>query len=285
MTIVTPKPGLYKGISYADYDGWAAARASVLQRFRRSAAHARYAMLSGGEDSPSLDLGWLFHLAVLEPEVFKTSVAVGPVGDRRFTHVKKQWAEFEAAHPGAQIVSPDAHRAAIRMRDSLMSNETAHAFFTAEGGNEVSFLWEDPDTGAMCKGRVDRVGTINEAPIIGELKSAANASHRAFERAIEQFGYHVAAAHYTAGLEALFPMPAGYGRFHMFFVVENEEPYCTAVYQSDDDLLIEGERVRTAALRQWAKCKETGIYPGYPQGVDTISLPSWALKNYVVSEP
>lgn len=282
--VQTPeKPGFYRDVDFDTYAAWDAANASLLNHFRRTAEHALHYINTGGrERTRSLELGWLLHLAVFEPERYKSEVVVAPKVDRRTKVGKATWAEFTANHPHALYADMDTMGAVKAMRESLFSHQTARLFLEGVGHNEISALWNDRDTGAPCKARVDRVAPINEWPVVGDLKTTWNAERRSFERSIEKYGYDVSAAHYLDGLETIVPIPNGnpFRRF-FFFVVENEPPYCTAVYEITEEALVEGKRKRDRYLRQWVECRETGVWPGYPQGVDYVSLPPWAFKNYI----
>lgn len=276
------KPGLYRDVDFDTYTTWPAVNASTLNLFSRTPAHVHYDMLHGGkETTPALELGWLVHLAVLEPERFEADVVVPPKVDKRTKAGKATWARFEAANPDKMLVDEQTREKVKAMAKSVFEHETAGEFFSGSGHNEVSILWEDKKHGFPCKGRIDRVSTIGEYPIIGDLKSARDASRREFERSIAKYGYHISAAHYLAGLEELYPIPDGapFRRF-VFPVVESEPPYLCAVYELDDIALEEGELQRQKYLRTWKQCVDSGEWSGYGGGVDYASLPPWALKNY-----
>jgi hypothetical protein len=280
------EPGLYRGIDFDAYAAWPAVNASRLNGFSRTPAHVYYEMLHGGkEPTAAMDLGWLLHLATLEPERFEKEIVVPPKVDRRTKKGKADWAQFEAANAG-KLFSDAGTLAKVKgMAASVMAHETAGEFFSGKGQNEISILWHDGDiattNGARCKARIDRVSTIGEWPIVADLKSTRDASRREFERSIHKYGYHIQAAHYLAGLEALYPIPDGapFRRF-IFIAVESDPPFCTACYELDDIALQEGEQLRQKYLRAWKECTASGNWPGYAAGVDYASIPAWALKNY-----
>jgi hypothetical protein len=114
---------------------------------------------------------------------------------------------------------------------------------------------------------------------VGDVKTARAAGRRAFEQAINSYGYHVQAQHYLAGLHAVAPIPEGqpFRRF-CFVVVEVEPPHCVAMYELDESALAAAEQDRELRLRTWRQCVETGRWPGYSDGVDLVSLPPWAFK-------
>jgi exodeoxyribonuclease VIII len=282
-TIVTPEQGFHRLVPFDDYARWEAINSHMLNGLSKTPAHALYDLQHGGKErTKSLDLGWLFHVAVLEPSLFETEFVVAPKIDRRTKAGKQTWLEFIAEHPAAQAVDAETMEKVISMREELFAHPTAGPFFSGQGHNEVSILWQDREHDMRCKARLDRVGLINEWPVIGELKSARDASRRSFERSIVNYGYHISAYHYLAGLEVLQPRPQGHPqRRYIFFVVESEPPYCVACYDLDDSALAEAEIVRRRYMTTLKRCMSNGVWPGYPDGIEYVSLPAWAFKNWV----
>jgi len=278
-----PEPGFHLGVSFDEYVSWDAMNQSTLCGFSKTPAHVRYQIDTGGKKRTlALDLGWLLHLATLEPDLFASTVMEAPKVDGRTKIGKATIAKFAADHPDATVVKPDTFAQVKAMADSVLSHETAGPFFTGRGQNEISMLWEDKEHGVRCKARLDKVGVVNEYPVLGDLKSSRDASRRAFERSISQYQYEVQAAHYLAGCEAIAPIEPGnpFRRF-FFFVVESVPPYLTAAYEIGDAALEEGRIKRSRYIRKWKECIETGVWPGFPAGVEYVSLPPWAFRNYV----
>lgn len=279
-----PAPGFYRDLNFDEYASWDAVNASTLKGFSRTPAHVYYDLQHGGkEQTASLELGWLLHVAVLEPARFEASYVVPPRVDRRTKEGKATWAQFQAENHDKEFIDADDLQKILSMKKALLSHETAGPFFSGRGINEVSLLWHDKEYALKCKARVDRVGFVNEWPVVGELKIAKNASEREFGRAVYIYGYDVAAVHYLKGLETLVPIPDGNPfRRLVFFVVEHEPPHCVACYELDDASLEEGAIKRGRYMRQWRECVSSGIWPGYHAGIDYVSLPAWAFKNYVL---
>ncbi len=276
------EPGIYRGVPFEEYFSWDAVNASMLKKFSKTPAHVRHWLDRGGDDdaTPSLDLGWLFHLAILERERFDDQVVVAPVVNKRTNIGKAQLAEFEARHAGKYVAEEKTFGQVRAMARALLSHEKAAPYF-AEGGSEISVVWDDKATGIRCKARVDHVAPLDGWPIVGDLKSAEDASPWAWERAVARYGYHISAVHYLEGLEALVPIPAGvpFRRF-VHFVVESDPPHCVALYELDDAAREEGAIKRRRYLRQWKECTSTGRWPGYPTEIQVSTLPRWAFTDY-----
>jgi len=284
-----PKPGIYRDVPFDEYSAWDAVNSHLLNGFSRTPAHVKHDISHGGLDPrPALEEGWLLHQAVLEPDEFAeygAGLVVPPKVDRRKKEGKRIWADFELANQDKVIVEPKEYEAVQKtrrkveaMRDALLSHPSAGEYLRSKGANEVSLVWVDESTGVICKARIDRVGMLGDWPIVGDVKTARNAGRRAFERAIAEYGYHVQAQHYLAGLQVLAPIVEGqpFRRF-CFFVVENVPPHCVAVWELDESALAAAEQDRQRYLRTWRQCVETGEWPGYGAGVDLVSLPPWAF--------
>lgn len=286
-----PKPGIYRDVPFDEYASWDAVNSHVLNGLARTPAHVYHEMTHGGlEPSRSLELGWLVHQAVLEPAEFAKfgeGVVVAPKLDRRTKAGREAWGRFLTEHEGQTIVEAsdweklDAQRRKVEaIRNTLLAHPSAGEYFASKGANEVSIVWVDASTGVICKARIDRVGYLGEWPIVGDLKTSRDAGRRPFERAVHSYGYHVQAQHYLAGLQTLAPIADGapFRRF-CFFVVETEAPFCPVVYELDESALVEAEQLRQRYLRTWRSCVESGRWPGYPEGVDLITLPAYAFRQ------
>lgn len=284
--VEAPRPGLYQATPFDEYASWEAVNHTILQGFSRTPAHVRYELDHGGkEPTRSLDIGWLVHLATLEPARFEAEIVVPPKVDRRTKEGKAVWERFSAANPGKRFVPAEDHGAVLAMRDALLAHPTAGEFLKSRGVAELSVLWEDAEHAVLCKARIDRIGYVGEWPIVGDVKTARNASRRAFERAAYDYGYHVQAVHYLAGLHALVPTEEGrpFRRF-VFFVVESEPPHCVAAYELDEASLAQAEQDRQRYLRTWRRCVESGQWPGYDAGLQLASLPSWVFKSWDLAD-
>ena len=279
-----PPPGLYPGTSFDEYASWDAVNSHLIGSLvRKTPAHVQYEILHGGiEPTRATDLGWMTHLATLEPERFAREFAVPPKVDRRTKLGRAVWADFVMAHPNAYHASLGDYSAALAMREALLAHPTAGEFFRAPHGlNEVAVVWEDRETGVACKALMDRIAAIGEWPVIGDVKTAADAARRSFEGALHKFGYGVQSVHYRDGLETLRPTPAGlpFPRF-IFFVVESKPPYLVAPYELEEASAEIALEQRNKALRKWKECRDSGQWPGYHDGIELVAFPQWVFKGW-----
>jgi hypothetical protein len=265
-----PKPGLHRGIGYDTYARWDAVRSSELKLFDRTPAHARYALTHPEETSAQL-LGNATHTALLEPERFATDYVCAPKLDMRTNAGKAEWAEFIAEHKDQTALKADEFAHCQALLNAVQQHPLASAILRAPGFTEVSLLWADEQMAFHGKARLDRFCTWDGYSTIIDVKTARDASPRGFARDAANLGYHLQAAWYLRGADALSPV----ARRFVFLVVEKEPPHCVALYELEEDFLAKGRAAVERALRAYATAKETGAWPGYPQAIQTLNAPAW----------
>ena len=252
-------------ISNADYHADPAVSASHLKKVMQSPYHYWSAYLNPDRvamvPTAAMRLGSLTHCAVLEPDELTNRYQLAP--DRRTKEGKAAVVEMAAA--GIEAVSEADLAQALQMADAVRSNSTA-ALLLANGQAEQSFWWDDIATGMRCKCRPDWF----DGETIVDLKTCQDASPAGFARAVAQWSYQVQAAHYLCGTLAK--------RF-VFVAVEKSAPYAVGVYELDAEALVHGSVLRHTSLQKIQDCRAINEWPGYTDGIQTLQLPGWALKD------
>jgi hypothetical protein len=271
-------PGIYPGIPFAEYHRWPGVNFSKLKLFERSPAHAREEMLHPSEPTVAMALGTAVHSAVLEPDRFAAEYVVAPECDRRTKIGKETWAKFEAENPGT-ILSEEDSETCQGISTAVWAHPVAKELLSSRGSKEVCVVWDDQDTGLRCKARIDVIGSVAGWPVIADLKSVGDgimdATPDGFSKACARYLYHVQAAHYLAGAEALH----SHQRKFWHIAVEKSAPYGCAVYELSEGALAQGEQQRRRWLHRMKECEATGNWPGYPQTVQPIDIPKWAQET------
>lgn len=269
------KTGVFRGLSFSQYCALPGVNHSTLERVRRSPAHAREEALRPKEPTQALALGHAFHVRLLEPARFPLEYVVGPTINRRTKIGRRTWARFEQEHPDQFVL--DACEAALydRMAAAVLEHPVAGELLRSRGAAELAFVWRDDETGLLCKGRVDRLAELNGWPFVVDVKSARDASERAFSADMARYGYHRQLSYYREGLNVLRPVP----RRVAIIAVEKEPPFACAVYELAERALEQGEREFREALRRYRQCLETGVWPGYQDELGLIDLPAWAVDR------
>lgn len=265
-------PGLHRHIPMEDYLLMPAMSASALEEFRRSPAHYRYRLDSVPDSTAALDRGEALHAALFEPELFEAQWLRSIEGDGRRKEVREARAAQIADNPGAQIIPAADYDAVIGMRDSVLVHPRARTLLDGSGETEVTGIFEDPDTGVLCKFRPDRV--VSRARLNVNLKSARDASPIGFGRAAANLGYHRREAFYRRGLRMVGADCSG----SAIIAVEPEPPYAVACYLWDEEDLEAAEHEVIRLLRYYATCERYDHWPAYGEEFLTLRLPKWATE-------
>ena len=303
---ITPKPGIYEGVSYEEYDRWNAFRKSLVGPALRSGKHLEHA-IKREKKTASLSLGSLVDCLLLEPELFSERYVMQPsTYDKEVTRgrgankvteiVTKPWnlnshtcqsIAKELHDSGKEIVSAATYEKAVMCRDSLLMNDEIKRS-VEQSKKQVSIVWNEPNTGVLCKGRLDLYGKT-----IDDLKTSADASQDAFSQAAGKFLYHVQAAAYQDAIEVL----TGQRLKFRFFVVETGEDILTpetAIYEfasreieSESGDIFEvpdNESILAGRLMFKRACEKIVFYGqrgfvGYSQFSEPFSVPQYVINR------
>ena len=283
------EPGVYYNVPSEEYHACEYESNSHLQpMIRRSPLHYRE---QERKDSPAFQFGRLAHSYLLEPHTLLDSYCVLPdfvkqVNDEAFggeagqgyknprgtKRYKELCDDYLAENAGKQIVTPDDLATVKAMRKRAVENPLAREWLEAVGSVEVSIVWDDPDTGIRCKGRLDK--WIPNRNLIIDYKTTDWPPD--FSRAVYQYGYHVQAAFYRDGLK----IAAELADAPAFGIIAQEKhpPYtCLAARFEPAAIAIGRQQYRDALLRV-TECRESGVWPG-PDNPDAWRLPEWAMTR------
>jgi hypothetical protein len=272
MTVATPPPGLYPDVPFADYLAWEAASNSRLKLLRdKTPLHLKWDLDHPAEPTEAMLIGSATHTAVLEPDLFDERYIRGVEGDGRTKAVKEARARLEAEAGDRQVLPPKDWDLALRLRDAIWAHPVAKHLMI--GDSERSMLWKDPETGVLCKGRLDKI--CANVPAILDLKTSRDASPHAFSRqGLYGLRYYLQAALYLTGAQEV-------GLPHDTFAIvaiEKDPPYAIAVYDVEPELLLKGAEEARGLLRRYRACLETDTWPGWTE-VARLDVPGWAHRE------
>jgi hypothetical protein len=288
--------GWFDDLTLAEYLSIPAMSASGVELMRRSPAHFRWQQDNPPEPTEALKLGTALHMALLEPHRFgNTYLVLGQCEatkkDReRCTNqasVVRDTGYFCGTHDpergepmpaGVEVISGDALDRIRGMQRAIHAHPDAGRFFEGRGRSEVTGVWRDEATGVLCKIRLDR--DIGRAAIHSDVKTTRDASAKAFERAVINFGYCRRAAFYRRGMEALGRPAIG----SVLIAVEKEPPFGVQTFLLDDGDIAAMQPEIDRALRDYAECTESGEWPAYPSGLRHLKLPGYALPETTYEE-
>lgn len=256
-------------ISHAEYLAYPAISNSLLQRVGQSPAHAKQWLETPMEPTPAMILGTMTHAGILEPHVFKATYSVMPKFDGRTNAGKASKESWIASNPGKIAILEDQFTQVLGMIESVYNHPRA-AEALSQGESEMSHFHRDAASGATLKCRPDHVF---ENTLI-DIKTTEDASYKAFQKSIINFGYDHQAAFY---LDLVTTVTGIKMQKFIIIAVEKKAPYAVAIYQLDDLAIQVGRNKVRANINLWLECLRTGVYPAYGDEIVTMSLPGWAV--------
>lgn len=194
--------------------------------------------------------------------------------------------EYAAANDGKTVLEDELFYQLINMRDAVFAHPRANKLLTkVKTTAEVSAYWHDPETGALCRVRLD---CWREDGYIVDLKTTADASIEGFAKSVANFRYHVQAPFYMTGItEAAEQSGVEIAPIKGFVFLAVEKDACVVngeskgvgVYVLDKEAIYEGTMQYRKDLNTYVQCSNSGKWPGYSDKVETLTLPKWAVKS------
>lgn len=241
-------------------------------------AKYRYAMDNPRAPKRHFDLGHAVHklvlgagadLEIIDARDYKTAAAQ-----------QKRDAAYDA---GRVPLLPKELTQVEAMAAAVKADLVAAALFDPDRGGkpEQSLFWTDR-TGVPLRARLDWLPpSTGQRMVIPDLKSADSADPESVGRSLINYGYAGQAAFYEDGALAL-----GLAESVAFLlvIVEKDPPYLVSLYYPDDTAMRVGRARNRQAMEIWRDCTESGIWPGYTQDIEPISLPGWVERQYEESE-
>jgi hypothetical protein len=261
MSTTTTEPGVYAGISNADYHANPALGSTSLKTLAtKTPAHYQHD-LTHPKFSDAFTLGTAAHSLILEGS---TDDIVVVEADNWLTKDAKA-AKAGALAEGKQPLLVKEMEQIWAMLDAVMAHPTAWALFTGHKA-EQSVFWDEDGLALKCRPDAWKPG------VLIDLKTTRSADPNEFGKTAHEFGYHQSAAHYIDGVKAATGEELS---FH-FVLVEKTAPYLVSVVELDIEAVNIGRQLNDRAKRIYRECVENNTWPGYPN-TDLISLPIWAI--------
>lgn len=262
--------GLHRNMPAATYHGIEAMSASGAKKMLRSPQHYLLARTTPSVPSPAMLFGTAVHAGVLEPDTFDDAVVVAPEVNKRSKDGKAELEAFAAANAGKVVLSPEDFDRATNCIEAVRRHPAAAQLLDG-GEREVSLLWHDGKYKVPCKSRFD---AMNHGGVI-DLKTTRDASPEGFGKEIANYLYHLQAAFYCSAAEHVLDASP---KFFAFIAVESEAPFAVACYVLPSNAILAGAHLADIALGRYADALAAGEWPGYPEEISVIKLPSWATK-------
>jgi len=275
--MIEPKPGIYENVSFEDYLAVPAFHKSMVAPALRSTQHLHHYIKTEQKSTKFMDFGSLLDCLLLEPGIFSTQFIEIPedAEDSKGNHKPwsnqlkycKAWNKEQRDLGLTPYSSADYDKASTIIKN-IHEHETAGPWMQG-GKDQVAIVWEDKETGLLCKGRIDKL----HPDYVVDLKSTVNASPSEFRRTMNNFLYHVQGAMYSGGLSQL--NGGDYLPFNLV-VAESDAPHCVATYIIGDESIVKGEELFKRAIHKYKDYLEMGP-TGYSKLPQEIEIPQWAF--------
>ena len=194
--------------------------------------------------------------------------------DGRTRDGKAERAKWKAALEAetAVAVSSDERDRILGMADALRADETINAILESSQSEVSAFCQVGP---VWLRARIDLLGERDA----WDYKTTEDASRRGFQKALGNFSYHQQADLYQRVLAEL-GHPAGKRPFK-FICQETEAPYLVQIHQPDRDAMEAARELNDRAIRIFAECLASGVWPGYEKLVaEPTPLPAFYWFNH-----
>lgn len=266
-----PLKGLYQNIPFEQYLKYDAISSSGLVKLAQSPLHYQAYLKQTHKETPAKRLGKLIHSAILEPESFKQFAFMPEKINRTTKEGKSKYDDFMAENHNNTIVTRDEYETIAGVLESCYRHPTVAPLLKV-GINEVSGFWTDYLTGVNCKIRIDKLLPDNK---ILDIKTTENASKHAFMGSIAKYKYQIQTSWYLEGLGMV--KDKLLDQF-LHIVIEKEPPYGIQIFAMDAVSIAAGSDEIRKLMDVYSDCLKNNNWPGYPTGVQTISLPNYMLN-------
>ncbi|MFG1211965.1 PD-(D/E)XK nuclease-like domain-containing protein [Xanthobacter flavus] len=221
--------------------------------------------------SEALDFGQAAHTLLLGESGFRQRFAIRPDDFPDFrTKAAQAWREDQRA-AGRVVLLPEQVEHIKGIAAALARHPLVRQGLL-QGEVERSLIWPDP-AGVWLKSRPDVVPVSDGVAV--DLKTAADASPRAMERAILDKGYAMQGALTGMALKAVcnIEMTA-----FVLVAVEKAPPYAVSIIEVDASWLGYARRQVRRAIETFARCLESGEWPAF-EGEAKAFIPEWLRKR------
>jgi hypothetical protein len=184
-------------------------------------------------------------------------------GDKR---AGKAWTEFEAAHPGYDILTNPEWDEAEQIATAVLTDPVAREYL--DGARfEVPLSWEDSGLKCSTTG-VD----IIQPGRIGDLKTTNTTEIEKWQRQAFSFSYHCQLAWYRRGCVAN-GIDVSRGMF--LLGVDVKPPHEVVVLEMSEDLIDLAERTLSLWMERLKVYVDSRQFPGRAQSAVVWTVPAW----------
>lgn len=285
------RPGAYMGVPMEVYHGDPCVGPSISSSglrkiFGRSLKHYFDTSVynpdrAEDDDTPAMVLGRAAHHLLLGEDSFSSLYIVRPdeAPDGRAWNMNnktcKEWIAAREAE-GLTVLNPKQVEQ-IRGISSALAAEPMIRGGILSGLIEVSFFWQDEETGIWLKARPDAVP--EDSLSVFDLKVTGEVGDDELQRNLNNHGYHQQGALVDEGMRQIFGQQMT--DFSLVYA-EATRPHSVRVDRVIDEDIDLGHKANRAALRAFAWALKNNEWPGPKSAtgdVGNIRLAPWARQR------
>jgi len=271
MTVTITEPGIYDGISNADYHadpvpGGSLSSSGAKKLIAKTPLHFKHDQ-QHATHKDVFDYGTAAHSIILEVD---ESGLVEVEADDWRTKAAREAKDKAYAEGKTPLLTKDI--AQVRAMAEAIRTHPEASYLLQDGKPEQSAFWQH-ETGVGLRARFDWLPNKRGAGlIIPDFKTAVSAEPGEFARSAASYGYHQQAAFYCDAAKALDLSP---DPVMLFVVQEKTAPYAANVIEIHEDDINNGRALNEKAIRLFQECTLKNEWPGYRMG-DPVRLPKWS---------
>ena len=262
-------PGIYR-ISNEEYHASPGlSRSTLWTFFDKSPLHSRV-------PKEGSEFGSHFHTAVENQGMSCFTILPDDCrpGSGAGMKARKEAFEATAAAEGLTVLNQKDYDDINGMVASVYANQECIGLMEGKGAHELSFYWEDPDTGLLLKCRTDYINM--DTRIILDWKSCGDARPGLFYRLAWKNGWGFQGTWYPWGVSQTTGVPHNDFRF---VAVEDKPPYGVQVHPVQQEVIDYYLSELPVILEKYAKCLESDVWPCYEEEPPGMGLPAWVKRK------
>lgn len=264
------EPGIYRGLDEAEYHAHPTSLSvSGAKVLLQNPAKFAYQRENPAPPTEAMNLGSAAHKLVLG-----VGADIEVIDAESYRTKDARIARDNARAADRLPLLPSEYDTVQAMATALKSSPAGELF--TDGEPEVSLFSLD-QTGTLLRGRVDWLPNGSGSLVVPDFKTTTDASPEAFAKSVMNFSYHMQAAWYT---DLIRDLGIAESVTFLFVAQEKTPPYEVGVYELDSEALRIGRLQNRTAIDMFNECEAWGEWPGYGDGVQMLSLPTWFTGRF-----
>jgi hypothetical protein len=263
---VTPEPGIHFGVDFADYLKWNAFSKSGLPALAESPAQYLFWLQSQDDfiQTDPMIVGSAVDTLVFDGlEMFHATYFRLPEGVQRRPGTVRF--NIELLRGGGKIPLPATMWDRVFAIADAIQSEPDVAAMIERSQTQVSWLWQEPRTEVLVKGRLD----MWDRPWIGDLKITVDITPRGWRRQVRRLRHDWQAALYCEAMTAL----TGETHDRWSWITARDKPvHSVQIYDLEQIDLVESWIEIVEHLQTYKICKDNNHWPANSGARQSISV-------------